>query len=129
MGQDGPSATCSPQRFGDRIDQHTPKRIALVKGEVHEFYRTSWFVEFEALSQMLKLLDSCDKPFKRYSRSKLMAGTAHLTQQSHTSTYPRDVIELYSAQGNFVFDLNNLLCQLAFLLLASFDFFQSLHHE
>ena len=40
------------------------------KGEVHDFYKTSRFVEFEALSRMVKVRGSCDKPFKRYSRLK-----------------------------------------------------------
>ena len=44
--------------------------LASFKGEVHDFYKTSWFVEFEALSQMVKVRGSCDKPFKRYSRLK-----------------------------------------------------------
>ena len=34
-----------------------------IKGEVHGFYKTSWFVEFEALSRMVKVQGSCDKPF------------------------------------------------------------------
>ena len=41
-----------------------------VKGEVHDFYKTSWFVEFEALSRMVKVQGSCDKPLNRYSRLK-----------------------------------------------------------
>ena len=44
--------------------------VAYVKGEVHDFYKTSWFVEFEVLNQMVKVRGSCDKPFKRYSRLK-----------------------------------------------------------
>ena len=49
------------------------------KGEVHDFYKTSWFVEFEALSRMVKARGSCDKPFKRYSRLKLTMGPAPRT--------------------------------------------------
>ena len=41
-----------------------------LNGEVHNFYKTSWYVEFEALSRMVKMRGSCDKPFKRYSRLK-----------------------------------------------------------
>ena len=41
--------------------------IAIVKGEVHDFYKTSWFIEFEALSRMGKVQGSCDMPIKRYS--------------------------------------------------------------
>ena len=40
------------------------------KGEVHNFYTTSWLLEFEALSRMVEVRGSCDKPFKRYSRLK-----------------------------------------------------------
>ena len=40
------------------------------KGEAQDFYKTSWFVEFEALSRMVKVRGSCDKPFNRYSRLK-----------------------------------------------------------
>ena len=41
-----------------------------LKGEVHDFYKTSWFVELEALSRMVKVRGSCDKPFKGYLRLK-----------------------------------------------------------
>ena len=41
-----------------------------VEGEVNDFYKTSWFVEFEALSRMVKVRGSCDKPFKRHPRLK-----------------------------------------------------------
>ena len=47
-----------------------------LKGEVHDFYKISWFVEFEALSRMVKVRGSCDKPFKRYSRLKWTLGPA-----------------------------------------------------
>ena len=40
-----------------------------LKGEVHDYYK-AWFVEFEALSRMVKVRGSCDKPFKRYLRLK-----------------------------------------------------------
>ena len=40
------------------------------KEEVHDFYKTSWFIEFEALGRMLEIRGLCDKPFKRYSRLK-----------------------------------------------------------
>ena len=49
------------------------------KGEVHDFYKTSWFVEFEALSRMVKVRGSCDKPVKGYSRLKLTMGPALCT--------------------------------------------------
>ena len=41
-------------------------RLATLKGEVHDFYKPSWFVEFEAPSWMVKVRGSCDKPFKRF---------------------------------------------------------------
>ena len=62
----GPSAGCV--FIGTNIN------VSLVEGEVHDFYKTSWFVEFEALSRMVKVRGSCDKPFKRYSRLKLTIG-------------------------------------------------------
>ena len=46
------------------------KHQNIIEGEVHDFYKTSWFVEFEALSRMVKVRGSCNKPFKRYSRLK-----------------------------------------------------------
>ena len=63
-------------------------------GEVHNFYKTSWFVEFKALSRMVKVRGLCDKLFKRYSRLKLTIGLAptHVTRPGHTSTHPRDII-------------------------------------
>ena len=42
----------------------------VLKREVHDFYKTSWFVEFEVLSRMVNVRGSYDKPFKRYSRLK-----------------------------------------------------------
>ena len=44
--------------------------LFIFEGEVHDFYKTLWFVEFKALSLMVKVWGSCDKPFKRYSRLK-----------------------------------------------------------
>ena len=41
--------------------------IAIVKEEVHDFYKTSWFIEFETLSRIRKVQGSCDMPLKRYS--------------------------------------------------------------
>ena len=40
----------------------------VLKGEVHDFYKTSWFKEFEALSRMMEVRGSCAKPFKRLQR-------------------------------------------------------------
>ena len=61
--------------------------MSYLNGEIHDFYKTSWFVEFEALSRMVKVRGSCDKPFKRNSRLKNYFVNA-LRAQIH------DVIEL-----------------------------------
>ena len=39
-----------------------------LKGKFMIFTKTSWIVEFEALSRMVKVRGSCDKPLKRYFR-------------------------------------------------------------
>ena len=52
------------------VTQQYNKQSQILKGEVHDFYKTSWFVVFEALSRMVKVRGSCDKPFKMYSRLK-----------------------------------------------------------
>ena len=64
-------------------------RTGTIKGEIPDFYKTSWFREFEALSRMVKVRGSCDKPFKRYSRLK-----KKLTFERPHGTEIRNVIEL-----------------------------------
>ena len=92
-----------------------------VKGEVHDFYKTSWFVEFEALSQMVKVRGSCNKPFKRYSQLKLTIGPVPRTWLGR-ATLPHTLVTSLSYSQRrlriqiLVFDLN-LLGQLAFILL------------
>ena len=46
------------------LESQLDKKMNSLEGEVHDFYKTSWFVEFEALSRMVKVRGSCDKPFK-----------------------------------------------------------------
>ena len=55
------------QNHWKSVHTHICPGFNLIKGEVHDFYKTSWVVEFEALSRMVKVWGSCDKPFKRYS--------------------------------------------------------------
>ena len=68
-----------------------------IKGELQHFSITSWFVDIEALSRMVKVSVACDKPFLRYSRLKLMGGVG-AAAQTHPNT-PRDVTEPYQLTG------------------------------
>ena len=62
--------------------------ITCINGEVRDFYKTSWSIEFEALSRMVKVRGSWDKPFKRFRDRK------KLTFEHPQGTEIRDVIEL-----------------------------------
>ena len=63
------ACTCTCFSYG-MLDVCCKFSLCTFKGEVHDFYKTSWFIEFEALSRMVKVRGTCDKPFKRYSRLK-----------------------------------------------------------
>ena len=58
-----------------------------VEGDVYDIYKTSWFIMFEALSWMVMVRGSCDKPFKTYSRLENFLC-------EHPSAQIRDVIDL-----------------------------------
>ena len=57
IGQSPCYICCVPTVIAVDVDQH-------LEGEVHDFCKTSWFVEFKALSRLVKVRGSCDKPFK-----------------------------------------------------------------
>ena len=72
----------------------------MVKGEVHDFCKTLWFVDLVRGTE-----SNGEGPmFVRYTVQEIFAieidhraGAAYMTRPGYISTHPRDFIELYPA--------------------------------